>query len=61
MGAVDSAALAAHIAAILDGNWDDGVEAYVEAFASAGGLSVNLRSDGGDLISSFVFTITQTR
>lgn len=61
MSPVDSDALAAHIAASLDGDWDDGIEAYVEAFASAGGLSVNLRSDGGDLISSFVFTITQTK
>ena len=58
MGGVTTAELAAHIAAILDGDWDDGLNAYVEAAAETrasgvSGLRVSLKSDGGDEIGLF--------
>jgi len=40
--------LAAHIAAILDGDWDDGIGAYVEASAIGNGLHIHLTEDEED-------------
>lgn len=60
MGGVDSAALARHIAAFLDGDYNDGLEAYVEASTPGGnGLHVNLKGDGGDRLGSFRIIIEQ--
>lgn len=60
MGGVDSAELAQHIAGILDGDWDDGLNAFVEASTPGGnGLHVTLKGDGGDRLASFRIIIEQ--
>lgn len=60
MGGVTKEELAAHIAAILDGDWDDGLNAYVEASTPGGnGLHVTLKGDGGDRLASFRIIIEQ--
>lgn len=46
MAAITAADLAEHIAAILDGDYDDGLEAYVSASAKGDALSIGLESDG---------------
>lgn len=63
MGVVDKEELAAHIATTLDGNWDDGLNAYVETMVERGGntMRLNLRGDGGDLLASFDIVVIQTR
>lgn len=60
MGGVDSAELAQHIVSTLDGNWDDGLNAFVEASSPGGnGLHVHLKGDGGDRLGSFRIIIEQ--
>lgn len=61
MGGVDSAALAEHIANSMDGDWNDGLEAFVSASWVPGGngLHVNLTDDGGGRLGSFRVIIEQ--
>lgn len=60
MGNINSARLASHIAAILDGDWDDGLEAYVNASSPGGnGLHVRLEDDEEKSLGSFRIIIEQ--
>lgn len=60
MDKITAPALAQHIAGILDGDWDDGLEAYVSASTPGGnGLHVGLTSDGGDRLGSFRIIIEE--
>lgn len=60
MAKVTAQALAEHIVGILDGDWDDGLEAYVSASTPGGnGLHINLKGDGGDRLGSFRIIIEE--
>lgn len=60
MGNLDSERLASHIAAILDGDWDDGLEAYVNASTPGGnGLHVRLEDEAGSQLGSFRIIVEQ--
>lgn len=59
MGNVNSEALAYHIGAVLDGDWDDGIEAFVAASANGNVLNIELSDDGGALIQKFKVTVEQ--
>lgn len=60
MGRITKEVLAAHIAATLDGDWDDGLEAYVSASTLGGnGLHMKLSADGGDHLGTFRIIIEQ--
>lgn len=57
MGDITAAELAYHLGARIDGEWDDGLEAYVEASSDNNVLTVDLKGDGGDHIGTFRVTV----
>lgn len=60
MGAVTAAELAESIVSSLDGDWDDSLNAFVDASTPGGnGLHVTLKGEGGDRLASFRIIIEQ--
>jgi hypothetical protein len=60
MDPVDKEKMARHIADSLDGDWDDGLEAFVEVTTSRGnGFHVTLKGDGGERLGSFRIIVEQ--
>lgn len=59
MDPVDRFRLARHIADSLDGNYDDGLEAYVAAGANGNGLHVTLFDDQENRLGSFRVIVEQ--
>lgn len=49
MGRIKPDDLAAHIAARLDGDYDDGLDAYVSASAVGNGFHIGLSDDDGKI------------
>lgn len=53
MGGPSAAELAAHLAGVIDGDYDDGLEAYVSASATGNGFHVGLSGDGGERLGAY--------
>jgi hypothetical protein len=59
MAGPSAADLAEHIAAILDGDYDDGLDVYVSASATGNGFHIGLSGDGGERIGAYRVIIEQ--
>lgn len=53
MTAPSSVHMAQHIADAMDGEWDDGLEAFVSAGANGNGLHIRLSGGGGERIGAY--------
>lgn len=45
--------IASSIESSIDGEWDDGLEAFVSASANGNGLHIRLTGDGGERIATY--------
>ena len=57
MAAITAADLAEHIAGVLDGDYDDGLEAFVAATATGSVIDLGLYDDGSARVGGYKITV----
>jgi hypothetical protein len=59
MAGPSTAELAAHLAGIIDGDWDDGLDAHVRASANGNGFHIHLSDGDAERVATYRVIIEQ--